>query len=181
METELENLDSPFSQLYLSLQKRILEQVPEIKYVALDIGQLDWYEIRPAVSWPCILIDFTEAAFSNLSQNVQWVDGAVLFRMGFSPFSNANSLVPDISMAKALEFFEIENKVYKALQGWTPVILIDDEPVEIAQPLSRINAVTEKRSDPFRVRKMIMLTGGEDASAQENNEMVNADLNIIPG
>jgi hypothetical protein len=125
-----------------------------------------------------VLIDFSEANFSNEGENVQWMDGAVLFRIGFSPFSQATSITPDISMKTALGFFEIENKLYRALQGWSPSLPIDGEEVEICQPMSRISASTEKRDDPFRVRNMIMVTGGEDAGAKSYSKKRKAAIEI---
>jgi hypothetical protein len=173
-----EEMDSPFSQLYLSLQLRIKEAVPEIKYVAYDIGQLDFYETRPAVDWPCVLIKFPSSVFTNQGDLVQWLDAGILFRIGFTPFSTPNSLAPDIPMKQALGFFEIENKVYKALHGWSPTITIEDEEVEIAQPLMRMDAVTEDRNDPFIVRAMMMATGGEDASAQAEHNTKKVGLEL---
>lgn len=174
----LKELDSPFSQLYLAIEKKIKDAVPEIRMVAIDIGQLDYYETRPAVTWPCVLIDFSEANFSNEGENVQWMDGAVLLRVGFSPFSQATSITPDVSMKTALGFFEIENKIYTALQGWSPSLPINGEEVEICQPMSRVSAITEKRDDPFRVRIMIMVTAGEDAGAKNYSNKRKATIEL---
>ena len=150
-------MTSLFSHLFLALQEQIKKQVPEIKWIDLDLGQLDFYDERPKVTFPCVLIDFPDAIFKDEHQNVQWGELIIHFKMGFSPFSSANSLAPDITKEKALDFYEIESKVYQALQQF--------EADGQVQPLTRIRATTEKRSDPYRVRLMIMTTATEDDAA----------------
>ena len=40
-------------QLLIDLQQRLLTEVPELKYVDLDWGQLSYYFPNPPVQWPC--------------------------------------------------------------------------------------------------------------------------------
>lgn len=151
-------MTSLFAQLFLLLQTHIKLKVPEIRYTDLDLGQLEYYETRPAVSFPCVLIDFPSAQYSDHSFNTQWGNFSISCRLGFSPFSSANSLAPDLSKEKALQFYEIENKLYVALQTF--------DAGGIIQPMTRISIATEKREDPYRVREMIFTTATEDDSAK---------------
>ncbi len=155
-----------------------MDTVPEIKYIDFDLGQLDYYETRPMVSFPCVLIDFTNAEFTNEGQHVQWANIVIHFKIGFSPFSSATSFSPDISKEKALEFFEIENKLYTQLQGWKPTMEVSGNEVEICQELIRTSASTEKRNDPFRIRLMRMVTAGEDSGAKDVLNSQQTTLNI---
>ncbi len=161
---------SLFAQLFLAIQKQIMAEVPEIKYIDQDLGQLEIYEGRPAVAWPCVLIDFPDAQYSNHSELVQWADVNISVRLGFAPFSSANSLAPDISKEKALEYYEVENKLYEALQGFTA----DD----CIQPMIRLRAGTETREDAYRVRQMMFTTGTEDDTAKRPVKMKTATLEI---
>ena len=154
-------MTSLFAQLFLAIQAHIKDQVPEIRYIDQDIGQLEYYETRPAVSWPCLLIDFPSAQFEDHHQGVQWAAISLNARLGFSPFSSASSLSPDISKEHALQFYELEGKVYKALQGF--------EAGGLVQPFTRISVATEKREDPFRVREMIFTTATEDHTMMSVN------------
>lgn len=154
-------MTSLFAQLFLALQEKINTDVPEIKWIDQDIGQLDFYKERPPVVFPCVLIDFGASNYSNLSNSVQWADVQINIRLAFAPFASANSLAPDISKEHALQFFEIENKLFEALQFFTAN--------EAVQPLIRISAATERREDPFRVREIIFTTGTEDDTAQVKN------------
>jgi hypothetical protein len=150
-------MESLFAQMFLALQAHIKQTVSEINYIDLDYGQLDIYEERPKVSFPCVLIDFPDANYKDELQNVQWADLLINIRIGFDTFGSSNSLVPDITREKALMFYEIENNLYKSLQQF--------DCGGITQPMTRIKAHTEKRHDPFRVRLLTFITSTEDNSA----------------
>ena len=163
-------LTSPKSQLYIAIEKRLKDLVPELRMIDIDYGQLDFYQERPAVSMPCVLIDFPNMSFDNLGANVQWANVSISVRLGCSPFSSSSSMVPDLTKALAMQYFEIENKVYQALHGWVPVIEVDGEDMDIAQPLVRMSSDKERREDPFIVMAMLYTTAGEDQSVE--NEVV---------
>lgn len=151
-------LQSFFSLLYVGIVKRIKEKVPEIRWVDQDLGQIDFYEESPSVAWPCVLTDFNTTGYDPLMQQVQTGNVTINVRLAFAPFSQSSSTAPQAVMDKALQFWEIEMKLYQALQNWTP----DDN---ICQPLVRISAATERRNDPIRVRTLVFTTAFEDASA----------------
>lgn len=151
-------LESLFAQIFIELQKKIAADVPEVKWVDLDVGQLESYEVRPKVQFPCVLIDFPGATYSNLSQNVEWWDGNINIKLGFDPFSETSSITPDAVKFQGLEYFEIEHKLYKSLKSFTAAGNI--------QPMCRISAVTENRDDTFRVRDIAFTSAAEDEAAQ---------------
>ena len=93
---------------------------------------------------------------------MQWANITIIIRLGFSPFSSASSLSPDISKEKALEFLEVENELYKALQNFTAG--------DIVQPITRKSAATENRDDPFRVRAITFTTATEDDTLMKVNK-----------
>lgn len=161
-------MDSLFAQLFLAIQEHIKTEVPAIEWIDQDLGQLEAYQTRPAVSFPCVLIDFPTTQYSNHSQMVQWADINISVRLGFTPFSSANSEAPDVSKEAALQFYELENKVYEALQGFTAN--------DCVQPLNRISVATERRDDVYRVREMIFTTATEDITAKHPVNIVDADL-----
>ncbi|MES1223385.1 MAG: hypothetical protein ABUT20_48265, partial [Bacteroidota bacterium] len=163
---------SMYAQIYIAIQKRIAALVPEIKWIDLDVGQLENYGERPAVQFPCVLIDFPGATYSNLSQGVQLWDGNISTRLGFDPFSNTNHLTPDAVKFKGLEYLEIEQKLYAALSGFTA----DDN----MQPLVRISDATEGRDDKFRVRQTLFTSAAEDETAMLPQNITEALLLIDP-
>lgn len=113
-------MTSPFSTLLIALQDRIKTQIPDIRWIDQDLGQLENYGDRPAVSFPCVLIDFQNFQYEDASDLIQFAEGTVNFRLAFAPFSNTNSLTPVSYQEKALQFYDLEWALYKALHGWKP-------------------------------------------------------------
>jgi len=137
-------LVSPEALLYQALIEHIQAEVPEIKYIEQDLGQLENYDLRPAVSWPCLLIDMDGAKFSDAgNDNHQLADCLLSFRLGLVKYTNDNSLTPTNIRAKALSYFELENKLFKALHAWAP---------QGFGALLRRETATERRDDDIRVR-----------------------------
>lgn len=161
---------SYYSLLFISLKARIQQSVPEILLVDPEWSQIDNYDTTPAVSWPCVLIDFTPSDFTNENQLVQWCDITVQLRLAYPPVTS-----PDTINAQSLAFYELEGKLYKALQGWQPT---DENGNTIGEPLIRLQAATEEREDHIRVRRILFTTEFEDDSARPVNNNVAANLNI---
>lgn len=161
-------MESLFAQIFVLLQKLIADNIPEVKWVDLDIGQLESYDERPAVQFPCVLIDFPGATYSNLSQQVELWDGNISIRLGFDPFSETSSITPDAVKFKGLEYFEIEHKLYKHLKGFTAGGNI--------QPMCRISSASENREDSFRIRQIMFTSAAEDEAAQTTGVIKEADL-----
>lgn len=151
-------MTSFFAQLFTSLQEHIKATVPEIRWIDQDLGQLEWYHERPAVSWPCVLIDFNNTTYDQESQQVQWGNATITFRLGFPSFSPSNSLAPQAVKEMALQYYELEQRLYVALQGY--------DGGGICQPMTRVNIASERREeDNFRVRVLTFTTAFEDISA----------------
>lgn len=153
-------MNSIFSLLLVSMMKRIDEMVPEIRWIDQDFGQLEHYEERPPVAFPCVLIDFNQTSYDQELMQVQMGTLNINIRLAFAPFSNSSSITPDFVQSKALQYYDIEMRLYQALQGWNPES-------DICQPLVRISASNERREDPLRVRTLVFTTAFEDSSAQK--------------
>ena len=168
---------SYFGQLFLALSNHIKTNVPEIKWIDQDFGQLEQFEYRPTVNFPCVLIDFPMAQYSQLSELSQLGDVTVQLRMGFAPFSHSHAAAPTNVREQALEYYQIEQKVFEAVQGFA---------TEYTQPLIRINAGTEQRlsssdqadSIGLRVRVMNFSTQFEDNSKLPQYTKQEVDLEI---
>lgn len=167
-------LESLEGNLFIALQAQILSEVPAIKWIDQDLGQMEWYQERPAVQWPCVLIEFMDKTMTDESNDVQWVNLTIQFRLCLNPFASANSVAPDISKENALQFYEVENQLYQALQKF--------DAGGIIQPMTRIRTGTElRKDDPYRVRIMHFTTATEDNGAQLATHIVNAKLDIDAG
>ena len=161
---------SYYSLLLLALKARIQQAVPEILLVEQDWRQIDHNDSTPAIAWPCVLIDFTPSYFGVESEMGQWGDVTVQLRLAFPPVA-----APDTVSEQAIAGYEIEAKLYKALQGWQPA---DADGNAIGQPLTRLQVLTEDRNDAIRVRVVYFTTTMEDTNASPVYTRVQADLNI---
>ena len=153
-------MNSLFAQLFLQLQAHITAKVPEIRWIDQDLGQLEWYEMRPAVSWPCCLIDFNQTSFDQMQQGKQQGNITFTLRLGFENYSASASTAPQAVKEKSLQYYELEQKLYEAVQGFDAGGLMQD--------CTRINSATEKREgDNFRVRVLTFTSLVDDSSAAQ--------------
>lgn len=151
-------LQSPQANLFQLLIERLNDKVPEIRFIEQDIGQLENYEIRPPVSWPCCLIDMEEFKYSD-AQNVhtQIAEGIVSLRIGLVKYTDSHNLNSEVVRENALQYYEVEHKVFKALHGWNPA--------GFGKLLRRASA-TERREDDIRVRINKFAVSFTDESAK---------------
>ncbi len=150
-------MNSPFANIFLATQQRIKDLLPAISYIDQDLGQLK-SSSRPPVSWPCVLIDFEDFDFENLGENTQTVKGTIVLRLGFAPRSNSSNLTPAPYLQQALDYYELEWLLHKAVQGWSP----GDE----FGSLARTSVGTQRRSDGYRVRELRYSIAFEDFSTK---------------
>lgn len=161
---------SYYSLLLLALKARIQQAVPEILLVEQDWRQIDHNDPTPAISWPCVLIDFTPSYFGEEGEMGQWGDVTIQLRLAFPPVT-----APDTVSGQAIAGYELEAKLYKALQGWQPT---DQDGNSIGEPLTRLQVITEDRKDDIRVRIVYFTTTVEDTSASPVYTIQKADMDI---
>ncbi len=138
------SLLSPQANLFQLLIAKLITDVPELRYIDQDLGQLENYEMRPAVAWPCGLIDIEEFKYTDqLNFLAQVAEGIISIRLGMVKYTDSNNLTPANIRENALQYYEIEHKVYKALHGWNPT--------GFGKLLRRASG-TERREDDIRVR-----------------------------
>lgn len=146
-------LTSPFANLFDKLVTQI-SNVSGIRYVNQDWNQLD--HENPPVSYPCVLIDFPETKFDQ-HQGFQKGTVTVRLKLIYKSFSDMGNLVSNTVQETALQFYELEQAVYEALQAWYADSLLCDAMI-------RQTAATEKRDDGLRVRVMEFQCGFNDST-----------------
>jgi hypothetical protein len=161
---------SYYSLLLVALKARIQQVIPEILLVEQDWRQIDNNDSTPGISWPCVLIDFTPSYFGVESEMGQWGDVTIQLRLAFPPVT-----APATISEQAIAGYEMEAKLYKALQGWQPT---GQDGNAIGQPLTRLQVITEDRSDDIRVRIVYFTTTIEDTSASPVYTIVSPDIEI---
>lgn len=106
-------------QLLTDIQNRLLAEVPELKYVDIDWGQLDFYNPHPPVKFPCALIDISNVQWSNVLKKGQMGLATVVITVADLRLSNTSGAAPQGQKDKAMEIFEVLKNIYVALHGWT--------------------------------------------------------------
>lgn len=153
-----------FSKILLDLQARLSAEVPELEYIDQQLGQLSQIgeNERPPLAYPAVLIDFPNTGYSDLANNIQM--GAVQIAVQLV-FDNYYATWHEATLEvrkEGLEYLEIEQKVYKALQGWCE---------DYFTPLSRTNVKSQNNNDVgLRVREMTFYTEYEDYTLDDDIE-----------
>lgn len=138
----------------IAVQDRLLELLPEkIAYLAEDWGQLDFYNERPPVNFPCVLIDIAEAEFSDCTRKVQLGEAILTVRVAHFDPVNISALAPNRN--KAFRMFVLLRLIYTQLQGLSG---------EGFRPYAHIPAAV-KREDAIREYVMQFRFGGTDNAA----------------
>jgi hypothetical protein len=184
-------LTSPFAVLLIAIQNQLktinLAGSPTGTFGTndQDLGQLEDASRginRPPVSFPCALTDIEDAEFTQLGDNAERGKVNVCIRLGFPPFSNTSSITPAPYRNDALYYYEIEQAVYLAFQGWTPGVTTTDDTTtphttfdlgDIFGKFIRVRAVTERRNDLIRVRALYFTLTIDDYSALQQPTIQN--------
>jgi hypothetical protein len=115
-------LTSPLANLHQQLIIK-LQSLGILSYISQDLGQLEHYNIRPAVSYPCALIDIDEMNFSDIQNDkTQMGEGFVQIRLGLIKYTDASNLTPTQYQEAALKFYEVEQAIHLLLHGWAPPV-----------------------------------------------------------
>lgn len=154
-------MESPFARLFLDLQDHILAEVPAVVYIEQDLGQLGSEEPRKMMLFPGILIDFPSTPFSNLQGKNQLAIPTISVTLVFDNYNNTNSLTPLAIKEAGLNYLEIEQKVFMAVQAWES---------DYCESLVRTNASGLNRNDVgLRVRELTFTTQFEDYSCDDDS------------
>jgi hypothetical protein len=140
------------------VQARLLAEVPALKYVDEDWGQLDYYYPNPPVQWPCALIDATAATWGNTGKLQQLGLIQVKVRVGDLKLTNSSGKAPAGQKTAAFAIFtNVLKPIYKALHGYTNS--------DAYSALIRVSNTRIKRDDGVRIYELVFTTEYKDNSA----------------
>ena len=160
-------MNSPFANIFLDLQNRITAQVPAVIFIDMDYGQLET-KGRPSVAFPCILLDFKSWKFQELSLKAQTGDGIICVKIATDPYSSTSNITPETYKEAALSILDLEWQIYRALEGYKPVVAVDNTntPTQAAHPMVRASIETDNRRPGLKVRELYFTTAFTDYSAK---------------
>lgn len=135
-------------QIFIDICDRIEAEVPELKWIDLDTGDIDIQTERHPVAFPACLIDINYPSCEDQADNKQLVRANIIIRLAFQPQGATNNKSP--VRAQALEIFDMVEKVHGALQGW--------HNAGTFSTLTRVSAAGERRRDGFKVYRLLYQT-----------------------
>ena len=141
-------------EIYKSIMARIQSTVPEIKWIDLDTGQLEFYNERPSVAFPSVLIDIEITQCQDLYQGVQLCNAIIGIRVAQNlQTGRTSNVTPKNVRQTGLQRYQLVEDVYRSLQSWESGIF---------NPLSRTNQKKEIRKDGLFVCRIDFTTMFKD-------------------
>lgn len=156
-------------EVYTKVQERLHALIADggLAYVGEDWGQLDLYDSRPPVNFPCCLFDATSADYSDASRGRQDGIGHITIRIADYRPVNVSSMAPD--NARAFDMIDTLEAVYRAVQGLEG---------ETFSKLTRVSLRKAKRDDGIREFEMTFRFGFVDNTALRSKQTVRSDIRI---
>lgn len=94
----------------------LLSDIPELKWIDLNVGQLT--EENPPVAFPCALIDIEMPQCTDIETTMQQVAGTFKITLAFKAYGETNNKTETTMRSNALAYFKTTNLVYRKLQGF---------------------------------------------------------------
>jgi hypothetical protein len=117
---------SPEKAILANLKEHLAE-VPGIRYIDQDWGQLDDYSPNFPVQWPCVLIDVSTINYSNLGQdamrvpaNRQQGEAQLTVKVANLKLTNSSSMAGIDQQQDAAAIHELRQHVHNKLHGYRP-------------------------------------------------------------
>lgn len=125
---------------YQNILNRLIAEVPELKWIDLDKGQMRFD--RPPIVFPAALISIQIPRSENLNDTRQLVNAQVSIKLCFDFTGYTDASTPEAQRLNSLSYFDLVDKVFSKLQGWGTAEI---------NPLERINQYDEQRPDAYKV------------------------------
>lgn len=101
--------------LFADIENQLNSSLNDLRWIDWDFGQLS--QSTPPVAWPCCLIDFPAAQYSNEGNYRQLGDTTITLRLGFKVYERSHNKANPVYKAQALEHLQLIKDIQKELQG----------------------------------------------------------------
>lgn len=102
--------------IFLAIQERIAQNMPELTLVDEDYGQLITDEETYPVTFPCVLISTIEADWTDIGIGVQKGDCNITVKLAIDCYDDTH--YASGTADKIRERLQMNNRLYKLLQGY---------------------------------------------------------------
>lgn len=145
-------------ELYTTILEKLTTDVTELKHIDFEMAQIDALALdqRPAVDFPCALIDISYLRCEDLGGFLQQVEARVVVKLAFEAPLPSDSRASEVRRTAALALFNTVDKVYAALQGYS---------TSEFSSFSRTQQTPDNRYAGIKIINMVFSTTFEDATA----------------
>ena len=105
-------------QLLKDIQQRLIDTVPELKYVDEDWGQLNYYEPHHPVQYPAAVINVSGVQWNNMGKHVQQGSVEIAINVADIKLTNSSGKAPATQRQHAFSIFSKLSAIQAALHGW---------------------------------------------------------------
>lgn len=133
-------------QLFKLVQTRITEELPTLRWIDANEGQLNVAE-RPPLAYPACLIEMSYPTCRELGAGNQQVTAEFRLTIVLEPLGSYNSRAPREISAIAMGSLDLLGALHKALQWWTADGLF--------MPMRRERVTPIARRDGLRVYEAV--------------------------
>lgn len=134
--------------IYTTIARMLKSELPELKHVDLDTGQLSRKEFNAAIDYPAAFISISFNNCEDMGHSgEQLCDTDIGIRVVSRTWFESNIAAPDNIRERALEHYKLLGRVHEKLQCWQPEC-ID------CSILRRVNNRPEKRNDGLQVNNI---------------------------
>jgi hypothetical protein len=144
-------------QIYKEITARLEEEVRELKWIDMDKNQMTFS--GTAVLFPAALVTISWRTTQDISDTIQNKDLLIQVKLCFDFSGNTNTKTPLIHRDRSLEYYDIVEKVDRALQGWCGSVF---------NPLSSVQLAGEKRPDAYKVETLAYRSSFRSDTAKED-------------
>jgi len=102
--------------IYTAVMARLQTQVPALKWIDLDTGQLN--QAKPPVTYPCALIGIKLPNCKAISDTLQDCNAVITIKLAFDTQMRTAAGTPEQAREASLAVYDTIADVYKALQGY---------------------------------------------------------------
>lgn len=103
--------------IYTAIIARLQEKVPSLKWIDMNIGQLDSND-RPAVALPCALVSIKIPKAKSITDTLQDCEAQVTVTLGFDVPERTSGNAPEVARNAGLGVYDVIADAYAALQGF---------------------------------------------------------------
>lgn len=128
--------------IIIALMERIRSRMPEIRWIDIDMGQLQIAE-RPPISMPACILDMEYSSCEQISNAHQQVTVSIRISVVDDGIGSTHVGTPQCVRDKALSVMDILQHLHDVLQWW------DND--RMWMPIRRISVRPQRRTDGLKV------------------------------